>query len=157
MLTIRPAVTKDYGEIMTLQRASFVDEARLYGTPDVPALNESAQELSDRLAKSRTWVAIDQTRIIGAVSLRAYRGDPDIERLMVAPDRRGEKISSQLLAAAEHAAIKSNIRSLQLIVGDLAVDNQRIYAHLGWHRVSSFQLAGYEGVLLHNMAKCIAI
>ena len=86
--------------MFTLQRAAFVDEGRLYGTPDVPALIETKVEFTARLAKSQSWVAVDQRRIVGAVSLRVYRGAPDVERLMVAPDRRSEGIASKLLEVA---------------------------------------------------------
>lgn len=154
---IRPVVSTDYGEIFTLQRAAFVDEGRLYGTPDVPSLNETLDELAARLSMSDSWVAIDQERIIGAVSLREYRGAPDVERLMVAPDRRGEGISSRLLKVAELAAIEAGHSSLQLIVGDLAVDNQRIYEHLGWRITNTFNLAEYEQVVLHNMTKKLVV
>lgn len=156
-VTVRSAVPEDYGEVFTLQRAAFVDESILYASPDVPALTETLAEFTARLGESESWVAVDRTRIVGAGSLRAYRGIPDVERLMVAPDRRGEGISSKLLTSIERAAIDAGHRSLQLIVGDLAVDNQRIYLHLGWRLGSTFLLPGYEQVLLHNMTKNLAV
>lgn len=153
---VRIAEPADYGEIYTLQLAAFVDEARLYGTPDVPALNDTIEEFRDRLSTCESWVATDQNRIVGAVSLR-YSGVPYVERLMVAPDRRGEGIGSELLKVLELAAIQAGHKSLQLIVGALAVDNQLIYEHLGWQRTGSFELAGFEGVLLHTMTKKLAV
>lgn len=156
-MRIRSAESTDYGEIFTLQLAAFVDEARLYGTPDVPALNDTMDEFSKRLSMSDSWVAIDKTRIVGAVSLRAYRGIPDVERLMVAPDRRGEGISSELLNVVELAAIDAGHSSLQLVVGDLAVNNQRIYEHLGWQRTNTYHLVEYEQVILHIMTKNLVL
>lgn len=150
---IRSAVPVDSGEIFVLQRAAFVDEARLYGTPDVPALIESFIELNNRLAQSESWIAVDKNRIVGAVSLRAYDDTVDVERLMIAPDRRGEGISTRLLQVLESAAFNAGHHSLQLVVGDLAVDNHRMYEHLGWHRVDSFYAYGYKQVLLHKMMK----
>lgn len=156
-MKIRAAEPTDYGEIYTLQLAAYVDEARLYGTPDIPPLKENIDEFRDRLSKCDSWVALDRNRIVGAVSLRRYRGAPDVERLMVAPDRRGESISSALLKVVEHAAMKAGHSTLQLVIGDLAVDNQRIYEHLGWQRTDSFKLAGFEQVVLHNMTKKLAV
>lgn len=149
------ASTTSYGEMFTLQRAAFVDEARLYGTSEVPALCETYDEFVNRLTQSESWVAVDQNRIVGAVSLRTYRGAPDVERLMVAPDRRGESIGTKLMMALERAAFESGCRSIQLIVGDLAVENQLIYKHLGWHRTSTFHLADNASVVLHNMEKTL--
>lgn len=152
--SIRVATPADLGEIFTLQRAAFVDEARLYETPFVPALDETHDELRSRMAASTSWVATDGQRIVGAVSLRVYRNDvPDVERLMVAPDCRGQGIASVLLQVAEDAARDSGHSSLQLIVGDLAEVNRSIYNHLGWIEHSSERLAGFEHVLLHTMTK----
>lgn len=150
---VRSANQADYGEMFTLQRAAFVDESRLYGTPNVPALKESLSEFVARLTKSDSWVAVDQRRIVGAVSLRNCTGAPAVERLMVAPDRRGEGISSTLLNVVEHAAIDAGFGSIQLVVGDLAVESQQIYLHLGWRIVNSYYLPDYEHVLLHSMTK----
>ena len=155
-MKIQIANANRFGEMFTLQRAAFVDEARLYGTPDIPALNQTFDEFVNRLAESKSWIAVDRNRIVGAVSLRSYRGDPDVERLMVAPDRRGEGTSTLLMNALERASYESGHRALQLIVGDAAVENQLIYKHLGWRRTSTAHLPGNINVVLHTMAKTLA-
>lgn len=96
--SIRRLDSADYGQVFTLQRASFVDEARIYETPFVPALDETFDEFIARMDASTSWVAAHDGRIVGAISLRTYRrGIPSVERLMVAPDCRGQGISSVLL------------------------------------------------------------
>jgi len=151
---IRAVTLADYGAVFSLQRAAFVDEARIYGTPFVPALDETLGELSERMETSESWVALHDGRIVGAVSLRDYRvGGPDVERLMVAPDRRGTGLSRRLLRAAEEHAAADGHRRLQLIVGDLAIDNRAIYRHLGWVEQSTEPLVGFEHVILHTMTK----
>ncbi len=154
-MRIRLATPADVGEIFTLQRAAFVDEARLYETPHVPPLWETFEECGVRLDASTSWVAADGHRIIGAVSQRLVHEVPHVERLMVAPDRRGERLATALLDAVESHARASGIGALQLIVGDLAVDNQAIYEHLGWTRVSTFPLEDYPTVILHAMEKVL--
>ena len=49
----------------------------------------------------------------------------------------------------------TGFKSLQLIVGDLAVENQQIFLHLGWRIVNSYYLPDYEHVLLHTMTKIL--
>ena len=154
-MRVRVATAADYGEVFSLQRAAFVDEARLYETPDVPALSETLDECVARLDSSTTWVAVDGHRIVGAVSMRRYRGAPDVERLMVAPDRRGEGVAILLLDALAAHARAGGERLLQLIVGAVAIDNQAIYRHLGWEQVSTSPLDGHPTVLLHTMQKHI--
>ncbi len=152
--SIRSLTSTDYGQVFTLQRAAFVDEARLYETPYVPALDETFEELTSRLEASNSWVATLGERIVGAISLRKYRdGVPDVERLMVAPDCRGQGIASVLLNSAEDHAREQGHEVVQLIVGDLATDNRALYRHLGWVERSTETLAGFDHVVLHTMTK----
>ena len=125
----------------------------MYGTVDTPALNETFVQSSNRLTDSNSWVATDKERIIGAVSLRVDKGIHEVERLMVTPDRRNESVSTQLMEAVECSAIEAGLSSLRLTVGDLALNNQSIYEHLGWKRIDSFQPVEFEHVLLHVMTK----
>ena len=152
--SIRPVEPNDFGEVFTLQRSAFVDEARLYETPFVPALDETFDAFTARMQSSSSWAAVQANRIVGAASLRNYRdGVLDVERLMVAPDCRGQGIASVLLRVLEDAARAAGHRSLQLIVGDLALDNRSIYSHLGWTEIRSERLDGFEHVVLHTMSK----
>lgn len=154
MIDIRLSTDLDYGAVLTLQRAAFVDEARIYETPFVPSLDETLDELAARMRSSTSWVAEFDSRIVGAVSLRSYRtGGPDVERLMVAPDFRDQGISSQLLTTLEKHALANGHTHLQLIVGDLATDNRALYRHLGWVEHHSHPLEGAAHVLLHTMIK----
>jgi len=103
----------------------------------------------------KSWITRDCGRLIGAVSLRCDRETPAVERLMVAPDRRGEGVGSQLMKAVEIASREWGFSTLQLIVGDLAINNQRIYEHLGWIRTDTSHLEGDASVVLHTMTKSL--
>jgi len=155
---IRPVHANDAGAIWTLQRAAFVDEAFLYGTPEVPALLDTEEDVSVRLTASDiTLVAVDGDRIVGAVSVRDRRtGGPDIERLMVAPDCRRRGIATQLVGAVEGSIREAGGARVQLIVGELAVDNQRLYERLGYRVENRFPLEGYPHVTLMSMGKALA-
>jgi len=154
-LQIRLIGPDETGALWSLQRAAFVDEALLYGTPEVPALLDTHDDVSRRIeASDFTLVGIEADRIVGAVSVRDYRpGGADIERLMVAPDCRQRGIAGELMAAAEAAIRLSGAERVQLIVGELAVDNQRLYERLGYRAEDRFPLEGYAHVTLITMAK----
>jgi len=113
-MLIRSAVPADTGEIFTLQRAAFVDEAWVYGTADVPSLTETLADTEARLAWSFTLVGTEAQRLVGAVSLRSYRpGGPDVERLMVAPDRRGAGLAARFpLESHPHVMLLSMMKEL---------------------------------------------
>ena len=87
--------------MLTIQRAAFVQEALIYRSVDMPPLTQTLDELHAELEDNLGSVALDGSRIIGAV--RAVR-DGDlllIGRLAIAPDRQGDGIGSRLLAAVE--------------------------------------------------------
>lgn len=120
--SIRWATQSDHGELFTLQRAAFVDEAMAYDTPLVPGLTESFADFGQRTGSVATLVMDstqgDRTRILGAVSVRVHDELPWLERLMVAPDRRSEQLGHQLVLAAVTWAEAEGHDVLRAVVGD---------------------------------------
>ena len=147
------ATSGQIGELYSLQRAAFVDEAMLYDTPHVPALDESFDDFATRHGESTTLVAIDGARIVGAVSLRRYVALFDVERLMTAPDRRGEGVATALMAHVDAYLAALGEAGVQLIVGDIAVDNQRLYERLGYIRTARWESDEFPGLILLRMTK----
>lgn len=148
----------DLGEVFTLQRAAFVEEAWVYGTADVPSLRETVDEMQDRLSRSDTLVGVEDGRIVAMVSLRTYRdGGPDIERLAVAPDRRQRGFASALVAAAEDHARRQGATAVQLIVGEKAELNRKLYERLGYVESSRFPLEQHPDVILLSMTKPLSL
>lgn len=146
-----------HGELFTLQRAAFVDEAMVYGTSDVPSLTETITEFEDRLAESTTFAWVIEGRVVGAVSVRDYRpGGPDIERMMVAPDCRQQGIGAELVAAAERFVDAEGSPMIQLIVGEKAVRNRQLYTRLGFVEVARKSLSGFDDVVLLTMRKAVS-
>ena len=66
-LEITPFHPEDGGELLTLQRAAFVTEAQLYGSPWLPALTETLAELQAAVGAGPTLTARLGTRLVGAV------------------------------------------------------------------------------------------
>src|SRR5687768_2022572 len=100
-LTVRPIRPDDAGEVLTLQRAAFVQEAQIYGTPQLPPLTQTLYELEAELAENLGCVAVDGTRIVGAVRARRDGELLLVGRLTIAPDQQGRGIGTRLLAAVE--------------------------------------------------------
>lgn len=64
---IHPA---DAGEVLTLQRAAFVQEALIYGTPDMPPLTQSLDELRGELEQNDE----ERGRSLGADAAELFTG-----------------------------------------------------------------------------------
>jgi ribosomal protein S18 acetylase RimI-like enzyme len=123
------------GEVLTLQRAAFVAEARLYGTAEIPPLVETLDELRRELATTVTMGAWLGSRLVGAARLTLDGPIGWISRVAVAPDQQGQGIGSRLLATLE-AAAPSQVRRFQLAAGHRSSDNLAMYERRGYREVS---------------------
>ena len=85
-IQLRPIRETDAGEVLTLQRAAFVQEARIYGSVDMPPLTQTLAEVQPELADNLGQVALDGTRMVCAVRARRDGDLLLIGRLVIAPD-----------------------------------------------------------------------
>ena len=123
------------GEVLTLQRAAYVTEARHYGDLDLPPLVQTLDDLRDELAQADVvgLGAWDGDRLVGSVRVRVADDVGHLGRLVVAPDRQGQGIGTALLQAAE-AALPEGVREMRLFTGERSVDNLRLYERMGYVR-----------------------
>ena len=136
------------GEVLTVQRAAFVAEARLYGTAEIPPLVETLEELRRELAATVTMGAWLGSRLVGAARLTLDGPIGWISRVAVAPDQQGQGIGSGLLATLEDAA-PPRVRRFQLAAGHRSSDNLAMYERRGYREVSRrVDAAGVELVVL---------
>ncbi len=130
-LEIRPVRPGDAGELLTLQRACWVQEQQ--ANPDVPidALTESYADVRAWIADGTVLVAHRAGRLVGAVRGRFHEGTWDIGRLMVAPDLQGEGLGRVLLERIE-AAAPEEATGFELFTGAGSLRNQRLYKKAGY-------------------------
>jgi len=133
-LAITVAGPSDVGELLTLQRACWVSEARANESHDIPPLVESVDEVADGLEEWRTWVVREGGRLVASVRARSHPDDPpvwQIGRLMVAPDLQGRGLGRALLAHAEEQA-PAGTRAYWLNTGARSDRNLRTYRKAGY-------------------------
>jgi GNAT superfamily N-acetyltransferase len=123
------------GEVLTVQRAAFVAEARLYGTTEIPPLVETLDQLRHELVTTVTIGAWLGSRLVGAARLTLDGPIGWISRVAVAPDQQGQGIGSGLLDAVE-AAAPPEVRSFQLAAGARSSGNLGMYERRGCREVS---------------------
>lgn len=132
---IRPLDVADAGEVLTLQRAAYVCEARRYRDPELPPLVQSLDDLRAELARGDViglgaWA---DHRLVGAVRLRVDGVVAHLGRLVVAPDRQGEGIGSSLLSAGERV-LPPTVAEIRLFTGSRSVETIRLYERFGYRR-----------------------
>ncbi len=130
---IRPAEPADAGEILTVQRAAYVSEARLYGNTGFSALVESLDEVRAAVEGGGVLVATMGTRIVGAVRGVRDGQDCEVTRLVVAPDMQRRGIARALIEAVERAHA-AQVRRFWLHTGERSEANLRLYEKAGYSR-----------------------
>lgn len=134
----------DAGEVLTLQRAAFVQEALIYGTVQMPPLTQTLDELRAELVENLGCVAIMDGRMIGAVRARADGRLLLIGRLAVAPDMQDHGVGTRLLEAVERRGREAGCREAELFTGSLSVANLGLYERAGYHETA--RVEGDDGI-----------
>jgi GNAT superfamily N-acetyltransferase len=142
-LTVRPIRPDDAGEVMTLQRAAFVQEALIYGTPEMPPLTQTLEEVESELHENLGCVALDGPRMVGAVRARLDGSLLLVGRIAIAPDRAGEGIGTTLLGAVERRGAEAGATEAELFTGSLSEANLRLYEREGY--VETERVQGDDG------------
>jgi GNAT superfamily N-acetyltransferase len=109
-----------------------VQEAIIYGTPEMPPLTQTLEELEAELVENLGCVALSGHRIVGAV--RAQRDGELllVGRLAIAPDQQGRGIGTSLLAAVEERGAREGATEAELFTGSLSEANLRLYQREGY-------------------------
>jgi tRNA (guanine37-N1)-methyltransferase len=128
---IRPAVPADAGEILTLQRACWMQEQQANPEAWVPALHESLDDVRRWLPDWTVLTMRRAGRLVGGARARLDGDVWDIGRLMVAPDLQGQGLGRVLLEAIEAAAPPA-ATSYALFTGAGSTDNLRFYKRAGY-------------------------
>ena len=121
---IRLASPSDAGELLTLQRACWVQEAQANPGLHLHALHEELADVETWLQESTTVVLRVGGRVIGAARGRIHTDRHgqrpartwDIGRIMVVPDLQGRGIGRLLLEAIEQAA-PPQVTHFELVTG----------------------------------------
>ncbi len=143
-LTIRDIREEDAGEVLTLQRAAFVQEALIYDSIRMPPFTQTLDEVRSELVDNLGQVALIGHRVVGAVRARQDGALLLIGRLAIAPDVQGLGIGSRLLQAVEARGREAGCREAELFTGSLSEANLRLYKSLGYHETQ--RVEGDDGV-----------
>ena len=143
-IAVRPIEPRDAGEVLTLQRAAFVQEALIYGTPQLPPLTQTLDELEAELRENLGCVALRGPRVVGAARARLDGTLLLIGRLAIAPDQQGAGIGTTLLSAVEERGRAAGAMDAELFTGSLSEANLRLYEREGY--VEMERVPGDDGI-----------
>ncbi|MFI8632670.1 GNAT family N-acetyltransferase [Microbacterium sp. NPDC077663] len=140
---IRPISIDDAGEVLTLQRAAFVQEALIYDAVDMPPLTQTLDEVRGELEENLGCVALDGERMVGCVRARVDGDLLLIGRIAIAPDQQGSGLGTELLSAVEERGREAGATRAELFTGSLSEANLRLYEREGYEE--SERVPGDDG------------
>lgn len=140
---IRPITVDDAGEVLTLQRAAFVQEALIYDAVDMPPLTQTLDEVRAELEDNLGCVALDGERMVGCVRARVDGDLLLIGRIAIAPDQQGSGLGTALLSAVEERGREAGATTAELFTGSLSEANLRLYEREGFEE--SERVPGDDG------------
>lgn len=140
---IRPITVDDAGEVLTLQRAAFVQEALIYDAVDMPPLTQTLDEVRGELEDNLGCVALDGERMVGCVRARIDGDLLLIGRIAIAPDQQGSGLGTALLSAVEERGREAGATTAELFTGSLSEANLRLYEREGYEE--SERVPGDDG------------
>lgn len=149
-IRIEDVSAPDAGELLTLQRAAYATEARIYGDPALPALTQTLEEVQQELDTAVALKAMDGSRMVGAVRAHIEGSVLHIGRLTVAPDWQGRGVGSRLLTEIEGSR-RDEVDSATLFTGHLSDANLRLYVRRGYVEQRREELR--PGVILVHLTK----
>lgn len=133
-MNISPLTADHAGEVMTIQRAAYLPEARRYGAWDLPPLVETLDQIRTHLRDGTPALgAFDGPRLVGSVRSRVDGDRMEVARLAVAPDVQGGGVGRRLLEAISTRA-PEHVRVVWLFTGAESDENLRFYESAGFVR-----------------------
>ncbi len=145
-ILVSRASVEQAGELLTVQRAAYLNEAQRYGDPFLPPLTQPLAEIVADVRAGRRLVALRGPRVVGSVRGEQRSDVLHVGRLAVAPDQQGHGIGRRLLRAVEELA-GPRVTRCALFTGADSDDNLRLYEDLGYRRVGNESLPQGPGLV----------
>jgi ribosomal protein S18 acetylase RimI-like enzyme len=145
-IRIRAATAADVPAIVdTVDRAYRHYIVRI-GKPPGPMLDDYLA----RVSEDAVWVVQDGPAIAGILVLLSAPEYLLLDNIAIAPERQGRGLGRRLLAFAESEALRRGYREIRLYTHQTMIENQRLYASIGYEERGRGSEAGYDRVFMRK-------
>lgn len=143
---IRPATAGDVAAITRIVDDAYRHYIPRMGRTPAPMLDNYAARVSEGVV----WV-IEEGNTVRGVSV--LLPNPDhllLENIAVDPAYHGTGLGRRLLVFAEAEAMRQGYRELRLYTHETMIENQRLYAKIGYEETGRRTEVGFERVFLRK-------
>jgi ribosomal protein S18 acetylase RimI-like enzyme len=145
-LRIRAATAADVSAIANIVDQAYRHYIARIGKPPGPMLDDYAARVSEGAA----WVLEESALIVAIIVLLPASNYLLLDNIAVSPARQGLGSGRRLLAFAEAEALLRGYREIRLYTHQTMVENQRLYASIGYEETGRGSEAGYDRVFMRK-------
>lgn len=146
MLSFRPAVGEDVPALAEVARHAYAPYVERMGEQPAPM----TADYDAVVAGGEVWVAEDDQRIIGMLSLVAESGYLLVENVAVVPEAQGKGIGNALMRLAEDRAAASGLAELRLYTNAVMTENVHYYPRRGYVETHRGEEGGFQRVFFRK-------
>lgn len=146
---IRAATPADVLAITEIVEQAYRPYIARIGKPPGPMLDDYAARVSD----SAVWVLEQNAVIAGLIVLLPAPNYLLLDNIAVAPAHQGSGLGRRLLAFAEAEALHRGYREIRLYTHQTMVENQGLYASIGYIETGRATEAGYDRVFMSKQLR----
>jgi ribosomal protein S18 acetylase RimI-like enzyme len=143
---IRAATADDVSAITQIVGQAYRHYIARMGKPPGPMLEDYAARVSEGVV----WVLEEGAVITAIIVLLPTANHLLLDNIAVSPARQGLGLGRRLLAFAETEALRRGYREIRLYAHQTMVENQRLYASIGYEETGRGTEAGYERVFMRK-------
>jgi ribosomal protein S18 acetylase RimI-like enzyme len=146
---IRTATSADVPAIMDIVDQAYRHYTARLGKPPGPMLDDYAA----RVAEGVVWVLEEGAAVIAIIVLLSAPDYLLLDNIAVSPTRQGLGLGRRLLAFAEAEALRRGYREIRLYTHQTMVENQHLYASIGYEETGRGVEAGYDRVFMRKQLR----
>jgi ribosomal protein S18 acetylase RimI-like enzyme len=143
---IRPATAADIPAIAEIVDQAYRPYIDRIGRPPGPMLDDYAA----RLSEGAVWVLEEGAEIVAIIVLLPAPNYLLLDNIAVSPTRQGSGLGRRLLAFAEDEALRRGYSEIRLYTHQTMIENQRLYASIGYEETGRGSEAGYDRVFMRK-------
>jgi GNAT superfamily N-acetyltransferase len=146
---IRAATAADVPAITDIVDQAYRHYVDRMGKPPGPMLDDYAA----RVLEGAVWVIEEGLAIAGIIVLLPRTSYLLLDNVAVSPARQGSGLGRLLLAFAEAEALRRGYHEIRLYTHQTMVENQRLYASMGYEETGRSTEAGYDRVFMRKQLR----
>ena len=148
-IQIKDAYILDAQEILELQKASFLGQARIYNNFRLPPLVQTIESIRQEFASKSFLKVMFNNQIIASVKSQQSGNLVHIDRLIVHPTFQDQGIGTYLMKTLEDKF--PDCSTFQLFTGEKSERNVHLYTKLGYQVIR--RETTDQGIVLVHMEK----